>query len=34
MRREVFEDILVGLGVSEPPVDAFATETNHFCPVW
>ena len=34
VRREVFEDILLGLGVSEPPVDAFATKANHLCPVW
>ena len=34
VRREVFEDILVGLGVPDPPVDAFATEANHLCPVW
>ena len=34
MWREVFEDILVGLGVPYPPVDAFATEANHLCPVW
>ena len=34
IRREVFEDILVGLGVPEPPVDAFATEANHLCPLW
>ena len=32
--REVFEDILVGLGVPDPPVDAFATEANHLCPIW
>ena len=29
VRRVVFEAILVGLGVPRPPVDAFATETNH-----
>ena len=34
VRREVFEDILLGLGVPDPPVDAFATESNHLCPVW
>ena len=34
VRREVFEEILVGLGVPDPPVDAFATEANHLCPVW
>ena len=34
VRREVFEDILVGLGVSEPLIDVFVTENNHFCPVW
>ena len=34
VRREVFEDILLGLGVPNPPVDAFATESNHLCPVW
>ena len=34
VRREVFEDILVGLGVPDPPVDAFATEANHLCPFW
>ena len=34
VRREVFEDILLGLGVPDPPVDAFATEANHLCPVW
>ena len=32
--REVFEDILLGLGVPDLPVDAFATETNHLCSVW
>ena len=34
VRREVFEDILVGLGVPDPPVDEFATEANRLCPVW
>ena len=34
VRREVFEDIFVSLGVPRPPVDAFATEINHLCPVW
>ena len=34
VRREVFEDILVGLGVPGPPVDAFATEANHLFSVW
>ena len=34
VRLEVFEDILVGLGVSEPPVDAFATKTYHLCKPW
>ena len=34
LRPEGFEDMHVGLGVSEPPIDAFATETNHLCPVW
>ena len=34
MRREAFEDIPVGLGSSEPPIDAFDMETNHLCPVW
>ena len=34
MQHEVFEAILVDLGLSEPPIDAFATETNHLCPVW
>ena len=29
-----FEDILVGLGVPRPPVDAFAMEANHLCSVW
>ena len=32
--RVVFEDILVGLGVPRPPVDAFATESNNLCSVW
>ena len=31
IRREIFEDILVGLGVPEPPIDTFATEINHLC---
>ena len=34
MRRVVFEDILVRLGVPRPPVDVFATESNHLCSVW
>ena len=34
VRREVFEDILMGLGVFEAPVDAFATDTNRLFPVW
>ena len=28
--REVFEDMLVGLGVPEPLIDAFSKETNHY----
>ena len=34
VRREVFEDVLVGLGVPNPPIYAFAMKTNHLCPVW
>ena len=34
VRREVFEDILVGLDVPNPPVDAFAMESNHLCSLW
>ena len=34
MRRVVFEYIIMGLGVPDPPVDAFATEANHLCSVW
>ena len=31
--HEVFEHIRVGFCVPEPPMDAVATKTNHFCPV-
>ena len=34
VRRVAFEDILVASGAPRPPVDAFATETNHLYPVW
>ena len=34
VRREVFEDILVDLGLFQPLVDALATDTNYLCPVW